>query len=157
MSQARQVIMLTGGERGEFIGQEALSAAASAILPGHLIEVLSAGTVQEHSTAAANAAKTFALANTANGGTIDDAYAVGETVLFGTAQSGQLVNALLAAAAVAVTKGAPLESAGDGTLRVLTADAATDQTQRDSIVGYADESVDNSGGGAVARIAVRVA
>lgn len=147
--------MLTGGERGEFIGKEAKVAAI--FKPGHLVEITSAGEAQKHSVAAGNSNKAFALASQTTGGTIDDAYAVGEVALVGYAQSGQLVNAVLAAAAPAIVAGDALESAGNGTLRKQVVAAATTQASRDSVVGYADESVDNSGGGSEVRIIVRVA
>lgn len=155
--QPVQRIFLTGSILGEPIIQEALSAAASTIVPGDLIEFTSAGTVQEHSTAAVNAAKLFADENIPVAGTIDDAYGAAETVRFGTAHSGQKINARVAAAAPAIVIGDVLESAGDGTVRKAVADAATDTVQRDAIVGYADEAVDNSGGGTVVRLRIRVA
>lgn len=157
MAQAPQVIQLLTDTAGSFIHSEALSAAGSAIVPGMLVEELAAGTVQEHSVAAGNAQKLFALADLSNAGTIDDAYPVGANVRYGCAHSGQEVYALLAASAAAVVKGAPLQSAGDGTLRVLATSAATSQAQRNGIVGYALEAVDNSAGGSLARIKVRVA
>lgn len=137
--------------------RENLSAAGSAIKPGYLVELNASLEAQAHGTAATNAVKRFALTNIANGGDIDQTYAVGETVRHGIFKSGDEVYALLAAAAAAVTNEAALESAGDGTLRVQTAAAATAQSARDSVVAYAIEDVDNSGGGAEARIRVRVA
>lgn len=157
MAQLAQIIQMLTDALGSFIHSERLSAAGSAIVPGMLIEELAAGTVQEHSTAAANAQRLFALSDLPVAGTIDDAYAVGTTVRYGAAHSGQEVYSLVAAAASAIVIGDALESAGDGTLRLATADAATDTTQRDSIVGYAIEAIDNSGGGTTARVKVRVA
>ena len=90
-------------------------------------------------------------------GSIDTDYAVGETTRFGAFHAGQEVNALVAAAAPAILEGDALESAGDGTLRKLVVAAATAQSARDSIVGYALVALDNSGGGSSARLAVRVA
>lgn len=156
MSQAAQVIQLLTDMNGSFIHNERLAAAASAILPGHLVEEV-LGKVQEHSTAAANAQKLFALSSLTNGGTIDDVYTVGETVRYGAAHSGQEVFVLVAAGAPAIADGDALESAGNGTLRKVVTDAATDDTQRDSIVVYAIEAVDNSGGGTAVRIKARVA
>jgi len=157
MPQAPQVIQLLTDTAGSFIHSEAASAAGSAIVPGMLIEELAAGTVQEHSTAAGNAQKLFALSDLSNAGDIDTAYAAGALVRYGAAHSGQEVYALLAANAAAIVKGDPLESDGDGTLRVQTTAAATADTERDSVVGYALEAVDNSAGGTTVRIKVRVA
>lgn len=157
MSQAAQVIELLTDINGSFIHEEALSASGSAIVPGDLVEETTAGEVQEHSTAAANAQRLIALTNLANASTIDDAYAVGETVRFGAAHSGQKAFMRVAASAPAIVIGDDLESAGDGSVRKAVADAATDTDQRDAIVAYAIEAVDNSGGGTTVRIKVRIA
>lgn len=130
--------------------------AVAAITPGHLIEEVAAG-VQVHSTAAANAMPMFALEREMTGDGIDVAYAANDTVLFVVAQPGAMINALVAAGAPAIAVGDALESAGDGTLRKAVTDAATDDTQRDAIVAYAREAVDNSGGGTAVRLKVRVA
>ena len=65
--------------------------------------------------------------------------------------------ALVAAAATAITKGALLESAGDGTLRLITnfTDAEID-TIGGGAICRALEAVDNSGGGAAARIRAEI-
>lgn len=148
MSQESQVIQLLTDAAGSFIHAEALAAAASAIVPGMLVEETAAGEVQEQGTAAAAAQKAFALSNLSNAGTIDDVYGVGATVRYGFAHSGQPVFALVAAGAGAIVAGGAVEAAGDGTLRAATGA---------NIIGYAMESVDNSGGGTTARIKVRVA
>jgi hypothetical protein len=152
---AKQVISLIGGEKGAPFLSERLATAAG-ILPGHLVEE-ALGKVKVHATAAVNAQPLFAQTDLGVAGDIDEAYVINASVSYGAYQTGQEVNALLAAAATAVIDGAAMESAGDGTIRTATADAATDTVQRDSIVGYAIEAVDNSGGGAVARIKIRVA
>lgn len=154
MSQAAKAIALLSGARGEPIVSEALS--GGAITPGMLIEK-SGATVVVHATAADTAQKMFALSNLSTGGSIDDAYISGERVRFGVFSSGQKVNALVAASAPAIAVGDPLESAGDGTLRKVVTDAATDDTQRNSVVGYADVAVDNSGGATSVRLSVTVA
>ena len=120
MSQAAQVIALQGGIGGEPIVREAITAAASTVKPGELVEVLAAGTIQEHSTAGAIAPARFALTNLANGETIDDAYAVGALARYATFQPGQRVNAFLPANAAAIVIGDKLSSNGDGTLRKAT-------------------------------------
>ena len=142
--------------RGHLFTRKELQAAA-AVTPGYLCERASATTVQKHSGAGLNAAKMFALENEVVGGEIDTDYATGDNVLLAVCAPGTEVYALVAAAATAITVGAALESAGDGTLRLATVDAATDDTQRDSVVAYAIEAVNNSGGGAEARIKVEVA
>ncbi len=140
--------------KGDGLDKEA--AAIAAITPGDLIEFNSTG-VRRHSVAAGNARKAFALEADYVGKGIDDNYAIGDRVLYKVYENGGEVYARVAAAATAITKGAALESAGDGTVRISTAAAATSNLQRDGIVGYALEAVDNSGGGSAVRIRVEVA
>jgi len=155
MSGLPQTIELNAGIQGEPAVKEKLTAAA--LTPGHLVELTTSDTLQKHSTAAKTASKTFALTDTAVGGDIDTAYASGARARYGAFGSGQEVYALVAASAAAIVIDDSLESAGDGTLRKVVTDTATDDTQRNSIVAYAIEAVDNSGGGAEARIRVVVA
>jgi len=150
-----QVVSLVAGPAGDPILSEDIAAAAG-ILPGHLVEE-GAADVAVHAGAGLNAQRLFAQKNLATSGDINTAYLSGELVSYGAYHSGQEVRALLAASAAAIVRGDALESDGDGTLRVLTTDSATDDTQRDSIVGYALEAVDNSGGGTVVKIDIRVA
>lgn len=131
--------------------------ASGTIKPGHLIEFGGANDLQVHSTAAATARKAFAVENDLIGNGIDDNYTVGEQVQYEVYASGAEVYALVAASAAAIEKGDPLQSAGNGTLRIQSTDAATDDTQRNSLVAYALEDVDNSAGGSVARIRVEIA
>lgn len=147
--------VLLSPANGTQLVREAL--AASAITPGMLLERSSATQFDVHGNAGKNAQKLFALENVANAEGLEDAYAVGETVRALFAQRGDEIYGILAAAAAAVTLGAALESDGDGTLRIATTDAATDDTQRDAVVGYALEAVDNSTGGSAVRIRLEVA
>ena len=133
--------------------------AAGTIKPGHLLEQDTNGKVVVHNSAGLNAVPMFALedayADTSGSAkAIDTAYASNDSVFLGVCPRGVEVYALVAASATAVTNGAFLESAGDGTLRILTTDAATDDTQRVSVVAMALEAVDNSAGGSEARIKV---
>ena len=148
MSQSNQVIELLTDAKGSFIHKEKLAAAGSTIVPGDLVEVTAAGELQAHSVAGGAAQNAYALANTANAGTIDDVYTVGSTVLYGIAHSGQEANARVAVAAAAIPNGSPVESAGDGTVRVLAAGV---------ILGYANEAVDNSGGATIVRLSISIA
>lgn len=155
MSQNPQVIELLTDVAGSMIHGERLAGAAG-IIPGHLLTEVGA-TVVVHPTAAGNAQKLFALTNLPIGGTIDDAYADATTVRYGTAHSGQPIYALVAASAAAIVVDDALESAGDGTLRKQVTNATPTAAETNAIVGYAIEAVDNSGGGSIARIRVRVA
>ena len=154
MSGSANTILIEPAD-GQQVVREKL--AGDTILPGMLLENASAGTVVSHVGAGLNAQKLFALENVANGGGIADAYASGQTVRALYAQRGDLINAALAASAIAIVIGDALESSGDGYLRKASADAATDTAQRDAIVAYAAEAVDNSSGGAGTRIQVEVA
>jgi hypothetical protein len=149
-----QVIILTNSDAATPITYERLS--ANEIVPGMLVEE-SAGKVSFHSTAGGTAQKLFALQDQTGAGTIDSPYGAGVTTKYGSVPSGTPINALVAAGAVAIVDGGSLESAGDGTLRAVVADANTDQSERNSIVAYATISVDNSGGASRVRITARVA
>ncbi len=122
--------------------------AAASLYPGHLCEEASATTCQKHSGAALNGIPCVAeQQGELNKGTTD-AYAQNDFVKLYYPLRGEQVYVRVAAGATAITVGAFLESAGDGTVRILTTDAATDDTQRASVLFQADEAVDNSGGSA---------
>ena len=154
---SQEVIEALADLAGQSIHNEKLTAAASAIKPGHLVEELAAGTVQEHAGTALNAQKLFALTDLPVGGTKDDAYAVGATCRYGAFHAGQSVFGRVAVGSVAIVIGDALQSNGDGTVEKLVTDTATDDTQRDSIIGYAQEAIDNSGGSVEVFIKLRVA
>tara|TARA_R110000850_G_scaffold90225_1_gene192503 strand:+ start:311 stop:766 length:456 start_codon:yes stop_codon:yes gene_type:complete len=150
----KQVISLVGGAAGAPILSERLAGVAG-IVPGMLVNE-SAGTVIIHVGAGLNAQRLFAQTNLTTAGDINAVQVNAETVSYGAYSQGQQVNALVGVVA-AIVDGDALESAGDGTLQKAVTDAATDTTQRDSIVGYAMESIDNSGGSVNVRIKIRVA
>lgn len=129
--------------------------ALGTITPGYLCEQ-NAGGVEFHARAAEFAVPTFAVEMELVGNDIDTDYLINETVLLAHPRSGDIVNALVAASAAAIVRGDLLESAGDGTLRIATAAAATTQLERAATVAVAEEAVDNSGGGTEARILVRI-
>lgn len=119
--------------------------AAAAITPGHLIELTAADQVQPHSAAAGTfAAKAFALEHSAVGRGIDDAYAIGDGVVYQNMLPGEVVYAILENLGN-VAIGAVLESNGAGELQALT----TGQP-----VAIALEAVNASGG--AARIKVQI-
>lgn len=124
-----------------------------AITPGHLVQLHTDGKLKKHATAAVAAPKAFACENETpwediTGNAIDKAWASGDRVQYGVFHSGCVVNAVVAAAAPAIVYGDGLESAGNGTVRKVTTGV---------VIGWAEESVDNSGGSAIARIAMLVA
>ena len=99
------------------------AAAAEAITPGMLVTLNGSGLVIKHATAGGNTPRNFAMERDEMGKTIDDAYAIGDTVKVGAFSGGMRVNALLATANNAGI-GALLESAGTGALRLLAAGTA---------------------------------
>lgn len=125
--------------RGEPIVDEQ-NTASEAITPGHLIQI-DTGQWRKHADAGLNAQRVFALERSEMGDDIDTAYASGDRVKAGFFSPGQRVNALLPIGVTVVEGATYLESNGDGTLRPLDTDAATDDTQRASVVGLAAESI----------------
>ncbi|MDD5720552.1 MAG: hypothetical protein PHQ53_12790 [Candidatus Krumholzibacteria bacterium] len=142
--------------KGEGIRKEALAVAA--ITPGHLIERTSADKFQVHSTASGNAQRAFAVENPNQyDNDIDHAYAADETVTAVWCQSGMEIYALVPAAAPAIVIGDIVGSNGDGCLKKIAAADQDANVTVESIVGYSLEAVDNSAGGAVARLKIEVA
>lgn len=124
------------------------------ITPGMLIEWGTTNTVKPHATAAGNNSRMVAIENPwsdhGSGATIDHAYAAGETVAWVAGVPGDVFYMLLEDGAN-VAKGAALEPNGAGYLQALSGTAV------EGIVGFAEEAVNNSSGGAPARIRVRIA
>ena len=141
--------------KGRGIRKEGLAGAAG-ILPGHLVTRNAANAVIVHGVAAGNAQAAFAVENELIGDEISTAYANGDTTHYEVCPPGAEINAILAANAAAIIIGSYLESAGDGTLRITTAAAATANTARAGIIAKAIEAVDNSAGGTIARIKVEL-
>lgn len=98
--------------------------AASAITPGNLIELSSAGKVQNHATAGGEVLPMFALEDELQGNGIEDAYASGDKVQCWVAQRGEIVYARLADGE-SVAIGDFLVSNGNGCLKKHTAFAHT--------------------------------
>ncbi|KKK83117.1 hypothetical protein LCGC14_2796600 [marine sediment metagenome] len=141
--------------KGTGLRKERVVKAASTITPGMLIDTEAAGVI-EHAGAGLNAAPLFAVENEVVGKGIDDDYIAAENCIYEAMQLGTEVHALLAANAAAIVEGDFLQSAGDGTLRILTASAATAESARRSTVARALEAVDNSANGSIVRIIVEV-
>ena len=149
MAQDAEVIQGLTDTAGSFIHNERLAAAVgSPLIAGSLCEEVG-GEVRSSAVASVLAQKLFVLSYLTAAHAIDYAPSVGETVRYGAAHSGQVVFATVAAAAVAIVDGNPLDSAGDGTLK-----KATDST---TAIAYAMEDLDNSGGAAIVRVKARVA
>lgn len=128
--------------------------ASEAITPGHLVEFGGSNDLQKHSTAGGNARPAFMREQDYIGQDIDTACASGDRIPYMVGRQGDEVRGLVAAGTSAISKGGPLESAGDGTLQPHGTAATGDV---DNIVAYATEAVDNSGGSEAVRIAIEVA
>jgi len=123
-------------------------AAAAAIIPGELIELNSAGTVQVHSTAGGNLLHMFATEDELQGSGIDDAYAAADKVQCWIPVRGDEVYAILANDED-VAIGDFLESNGTGELVKHTPDTADSDdaftAYTNQIVGISLEDIDLSG------------
>ena len=119
-------------------------------LPGHLLKIVSTGHFAVHATAGGNAQKRFAIEDELQGKDITTAYTVSTLCQAVIAQSGEFIQARLKASEN-VAIGDYLESAGNGTLQVVTADSADLYNQ--NVVAVAREA---SNVGTVARIAVQI-
>lgn len=146
--------------RGDPIASEARAKASEAIKPGMLVELHTDGTLKKHATAKAQANASFVREPDIFGGSVDDTYDDGDTVLFSTFRPGDWVWAwLVDEGNVAV--GALLESAGDGSLRAVTAASQSGTTPFAVVTGgvaiaKALEAKDNTGGTGPVRIKVEV-
>lgn len=147
---ANNTIVLKGhGARNEAV-------ANAAITPGHLVELMSTGKVRAHAGAGLSAEKAFAVEDDLQGKDIADAYSTSDNVQYNIMLPGDEVYALLADGETAVI-GSKLESAGDGTLRVVDTDSSAATIEVGSIVGVAVEAVDLSNSAvATGRITVRI-
>lgn len=135
--------------------------AGGTITPGHLIILNSSNAVVVHATAGGAAAADFAIENYLVGKKISDTYASGDLVLHKMFGPGDIVNAFVAANAAAIVIGDLLESAANGALRKVVAQADTDGTgapeiRTHKIIGRALQAVDNSANASQARILVEI-
>lgn len=130
---------------------------AVAVTPGYFLEVTSAGVAQAHSTAGGNVFPLVALEDELQGDGIDGNIAASQKTQCWIPYRGDQVYAWLKDGETAVI-GSTLESAGDGTLQVHTADSAGVVEYPNAIVGIALEAVDLSASSvtAKARIIVRI-
>ena len=88
------------------------------------------------------------------GGLITTAYTVGDTVEPIVVRSGEFVNVAVAAGQNITSKGTPLSSNGDGTLKIAVTPATVGATS-EQVLAHSDEIINT--GGAVALVTVRKA
>ena len=120
MSSNRIVLISQAGR------QEQEVEAFAALSPGHLVETLSTGKVQKHSTEGGLAERHFATEDALQGNTKDDAYSAGDKVMSVYALPGDVINALIRDGQN-LAVGDILISGGDGTL-IAEAEALTATT-----------------------------
>lgn len=135
--------------------------AGGTITPGHLVSIASTGKYVVHPTAKGRTPAIFAAEADLVGKGIDDNYVANDNVYAWACPAGVEVNALVAAAAAAIVIGDKLESAGDGTLRKVTAESQLTSgnytyTSAGNVIATALEALDNSGGGSAARLKVLI-
>ena len=138
--------------KGIPVRKEMLMTTGQAILPGHLVTPVSAGTLSKNASASTYAPKAFADIADYSGGSLDTAYADGETVAYGVCRAGDEINAILEDGQT-VAIGDLLESAGDGTLQPQTA-FSSGANDAGYVIGMALEAVVTSG--ATGRIKIEV-
>jgi hypothetical protein len=141
------------GLKGDPIVHEIIAAAGQTITPGMIVEkVPGATTCRVSATAALNNLPFVALEKSDIGAAPSVTYVAGELVRLGVFPKGSVVNLKLADATAAIANGDYLEQAADGTVRKAATDAATDDTQRESMIAQADEAVDNATSGFISHI-----
>lgn len=141
--------------KGRGIRKEGITGVA-ALQPGYIVEREGDGTIIAHETAAGNMSPAVVVENELLGDEITTPYAIGSQVVYEVLPRGAEFLAVLAANAAAIIVGSYLESDGDGTVRILTAAAATSQAARAGVCLRAIEAVDNSAVGVEAFIQVEV-
>ncbi len=106
--------------------RDQIVATAVAITPGALLERVSAGTVQAHSTAGGViSSKIFAMEDSWQGKKISDNYAVSVPIFCALPQSGDRIYGIFdSTSGASLAIGDELESAGDGTVRKYTGQAS---------------------------------
>lgn len=122
--------------------------ASEAITPGHLCDIASTGKIKKHAGAGLIHKNLFAVENGWVGKGINDAYAANDEVQALAPQKGDRVLAILKNGENAAI-GSYLESAGDGTLRVVVNDTSANTIEVGCIVGWAVTACDMSGSNAV--------
>jgi len=119
--------------------------ASATITPGMLVAVAAGDLIAAHGTADQQAQSAWALEYALTGRGIDDDYLAGDQVIYGIAEEGSEIYALLASGQNVADR-AKLTSAGNGRLKAASTD--------DFVVAEAREAVDASGGAARIRVEI---
>jgi acetyl/propionyl-CoA carboxylase alpha subunit len=126
--------------KGDFYYEE--GTAAAAISPGHLVYKNSAGKWAVNAAAGLACLKAFAVEQRLAGKTIDDAYAADDQVFIQIPYPGAIVQARIKDGEN-IAVGDKLVSAGDGTLKEMTADASATIVE-ETCLAIAEEACDMS-------------
>lgn len=150
------IVIQAASPDGTVVRQEALAGAAN-ITPGELLVISAADTVVQHAAASGVLTGKLVALETQTPDdetalTIDVDYANGDTVYFAEGRPGDEYYMWLADTENAALSD-QLQSDGNGHLLVSAGGAGI---LANSIVGYAQEAVNNAAGGAPARIRVRI-
>lgn len=111
-----------GGDRTEVNDR----AASEAVTPGHLVELFNNGGVirfRKHASAGADTARMIATEQSAQNKGVDDAYAANDLIEVSAGHRGSTWWMLIASGQN-IAAGNRLESAGDGTLKILASGTA---------------------------------
>lgn len=111
--------------------------AAGTITPGMLCEVTASGTVQAHSLEGGRAERIIAIEDVFQGNGVDTNYTATDQVFLAVAEPGSVWNMLMAAGEDGAP-GAPVISAGDGTVKCV--DNASSAGLITQVIGYIDTS-----------------
>jgi hypothetical protein len=120
---------------------------SSTITPGMLVDVNSSDQLIPHAGAGAPSIKAWAVENDLEGKEIGDNYVANDYVQSEIMRTGDEVLGFLQAGSAAVVIGDKLEAHSDGSLKKLASGVA---------IAQALEALDNSAGGAMARLKMRV-
>ena len=132
--------------RGDPEHQYKEAQADAAVTPGDLIKFSTNENLIRHDGAGQNAVPSFALSMELIGSGIADSYASGATTRYVVARPGDEIYALLASGQN-VTKGAFLESAGNGALRAYS-NQSGQNVYAAAVLGTANEDKNNAAGDA---------
>jgi hypothetical protein len=117
---AKLTVILLGKE---LVTQDEDNKAGAAITPGMLLTYNGSGDLIPHGTAGGNTPKYVALEREEFAQTMNVNYAIGDTVKAGACPTGVRVNLILPTGQT-IAKGALLESAGNGKVRILATGVA---------------------------------
>jgi hypothetical protein len=130
--------------------------AVDAFTPGELLVQTASGLATASAAATVFGAQCLIAKeiSESEGGTIATAYTIGDTAEAIVARSGEFLNVAVAAGNNITSKGTPLSSNGDGTLKIAATPATVGATS-EQVLFFADEIINT--GAAVALVQVRKA